>query len=99
MTLQRLLKISKLRKYGVRGVDLKLFESFLDDRKQFIAYSNNNTSFEKITCGVPQGSVLGHLLLLIYINDLSQASNKLESIIFADDTNPSYSHHQIKILF
>ena len=91
--------ISKLKKYGVRGVNLKLLESFLDDCKQFIAYSNNNTSFEKIACGVPQGSVLGPLLLLIYVNDLSQASNRLDSIIFGDDTNLSYSHHQIKILF
>ena len=52
-----------------------------------------------MTCGVPQGSILGPLLFLIYINDLCEASNILDPIMFADDTNLFYSHHQIKFLF
>ena len=92
--------ISKLKNYdGVKGNNLKWFESYLNNRKQFIGYKNKYTSFESITCGVPLGSILGHILFLIYINDLSQASNILDPIMFADDTNLFYSHHRIKIIF
>ena len=52
-----------------------------------------------MTCGVPQGSILGPLLFLIYINDLREASNIADPIMFADDTNLFYSYHQIKVLF
>ena len=91
--------ISKLRNYGIRGHNLQWFESYLNNRKQFITYNNNNTSFKEITCGVPQGSILGPLLFLIYVNDLSQASQILDPIMFADDTNLFYSHSEIKTLF
>ena len=64
-----------------------------------LKYDIKYTSFEKITCGVPQGSILGPLLFLIYVNDLNQVSNILDPIMFADDTNFFYSHHQIKTLF
>ena len=98
-TVYHKIMISKIKNYGVRGVNLKLFESYLDNRKQFITYNNNNTSLEKITCGVPQGSILGPLLFLIYVNDLSQASNMSDPIMFTDDVNLFYCHYQIKILF
>ena len=91
--------ISKLKNYGVTGNNLKWFESYLNNRKQFIAYNNNHTCFETITCGAPQGSIHGPLLFPIYVNDLNQASNILDSIMFADDTNLFYSHHQIKTFF
>ena len=63
-----------------------------------IAY-NKYTSFETITCGVSQGSILGPLSFLIYVNKLNQVSNILDTILFADDTIFFYSHHQIKTLF
>ena len=59
----------------------------------------NNTSLENITCSVPQGSILGPLLFLIYVNNLNQALNILDPIIFEDDTNLFYCHHQINIIF
>ena len=98
-TVDHKILISKLKNYGVRGNNLKWFESYLNNRKQFIAYNNKYTSFEIITCGVTQGSILGPLSFLIYVNDLSQVSNILDPTMFAADTNFFYSHHQIKILF
>ena len=98
-TVDHKILILKLKNYGVRGNNLKWFESYLNNRKQFIAYNSKYTSFETITCGVPQGSILETLLFLIYVNNLNQVSNILDPIMFADDTNFFYSHYQIKTLF
>ena len=76
--------ISKLKNNGIRGVNLYWFESYLFNRKQFIAYNSDNSSF---ACGVPQGSILEPLLFLFYVNGLSQGSNILDPKVFADDTN------------
>ena len=60
--------------------------------KQFVQYNGYNSSSLDITCGVPQGSILGPLLFLVYINDVCNVSKVLELILFADDTNIFYSH-------
>ena len=73
--------------YGVRGCALEWFRSYLSDRKQYVSINGNNSNSLLITCGVPQGSVQGPLLFLIYINDLPNASKKLNFYLFADDTN------------
>ena len=78
--------ISKLHFYGVRGCALDWFKSYLYNRKQFVSYKDHNSSTRSVECGVPQGSVLGPLLFIIYTNDLPNAIHKSNAILFADDT-------------
>ena len=79
--------ISKLEHYGVRGCALQWFKSYLSDRSQFVSINGSESYLLKVTCGVPQGSVLGPILFLIYINDLPNVTERLQFYLFADDTN------------
>ena len=84
--------LNKLYHYGVRGIPHDLLKSYLSDRKQYVQLQNKKSSELAVTCGVPQGSVLGPLLFLLYINDLpdcTQSSTKM----FADDTVVIYQGH------
>ena len=90
--------ITKLQHYGIRGVALEWFKNYLTNRDQVVKFNNSVSSREKITCGVPQGSVLGPLLFLIYMNDIHKCSEILSFILFADDTNVFYSDTNVKSL-
>ena len=79
--------IRKMCNYGIRGVCLDWFKNYLSDRKQYVLYNGVKSSERIISCGVPQGSILGPLLFLIYINDLANVSEKLFTILYADDSN------------
>ena len=79
--------INKLEYYGIRGNVLNWLKSYLENRKQYVHYSGYDSDKKTVTHGVPQGSILGPLLFILYINDFSRSSDLLFSILFADDTS------------
>ena len=81
--------------YGFRGVALDWFKSYLSNRKQFVRYQMQDSDHKIINCDVPQGSILGPLLFMLYINDIVNTTSLLELILFADDTTLLFSHPDI----
>ena len=96
-TVNHSILLSKLEKYGVRGVSLTLFESYLNNRFQYSIINGSKSKIKKITCGVPQGSTLGPLLFLIYVNDMHLVS-QLNLNLFADDAYFSFSNSSPQLL-
>ena len=91
--------LEKLKAYGIQSENLEWFRSYLSNRKQFILYDDFKTEVKIVKCGVPQGSILGPLLFLIFVNDLSNSTKVLDPVLFADDTNLFCSDNNIRTLF
>ena len=90
--------LKKLDHYGIRGNALNLFRSYLKNRKQYTMIESNKSKTSNISCGVPQGSVLGPLLFLLFINDLPNCCPSGKIRIFADDTNVFFHSKNIEDL-
>ena len=86
-TLDHKILISKLQYYGIQGVALNWFKNYLEDRKQYVEVNGHKSSLLPLNTGVPQGSILGPLLFLIYMNDIPNSSNYFNFLLFADDTS------------
>ena len=92
-TISHNILLHKLDHYGIRGVCKDRFASYLSNRKQYTTINDHTSSLLNITTGVPQGSILGPILLLIYINDICYISN-LKLLCFADDTTAFQSNYR-----
>ena len=89
----------KLEHYGVRSVPLIWFKNYLTNRRQFTSINGTKSNTLPLTCGVPQGSILGPLLFLIYANDVINTTKLLRFILYADDTNILFSHKNETTLY
>ena len=97
-TVNHQILLSKLKHYGLRDKSLEWFTSYLSNRSQQVSVNGELSQSNQVTCGVPQGSILGPLLFLIYINDMHKAIKHSSVYHFADDTNLLYSHKNPKTL-
>ena len=98
-TIDHNILLQKLNYYGIRGTAQQWIGSYLSGRVQYVEYNGVKSQLNRMTCGVPQGSVLGPLLFIIYMNDLHFALTHSSGILFADDTTIHYTNDNITDLF
>ena len=98
-TIDHEILLSKLELYGFKGASLNLFRDYLSDRTQVTVINNVKSETSRIRCGVPQGSILGPLLFLLYINDLPNCNLLADVRMYADDTNLTFASSDPEELF
>ncbi len=101
-TVDHSILLNKLHAYGIRGNILNWFASYLSERSQYVIYDGSKSEVHSVKCGVPQGSILGPLLFIIYMNDICNVSKVLFTLLYADDTcvimQDKNIHNLIRIL-
>ena len=91
-TIDHQILLRKLQCYGIRGIACDWFKRNLENRVQYVSYNTKHSDYMKIMCGVPQGSILGPLLFILYINDIVKISTVLNPVLFADDICLFHAH-------
>ena len=86
-TLDHNILLNKLKYYGDTNTELSWFQSYLTERSQYVEINGITSNILTISTGVPQGSILGPLLFLIYMNDIPEVSTLFKYIVYADDTS------------
>ena len=94
-TLDHDILLNKLNHCGIRGHANALIKDYLTSRVQYVSFNGQNYNLQSVKCGVPQGSILGPLLFLIYINDIPVSSKLASFILFADDTSLLFESNSI----
>ena len=98
-TVDHKLLLTKMEHYVIRGNALLWFTSHLSDRTQYVSLNHTNSQTLPVTCGVFQGSILGLLLFILFINGIVSAYKIAEFIMFADDTNLFFKQKQLGVLY
>ena len=97
-TVDHTILLSKLKAFGVTGVTYNWFNSYLDDRKQKCFVNGCLSDSKPLLCGIPQGTILGPLLFLLYINDLPNCLSISQPRMYADDTHLTFASNDVTIL-
>ena len=97
-TIKHDILLDKMAHYGIRGLVLEWFKNYLSNRKQFVDYNSHTSELKSISSGMPQGSILGPLGFIIYVNDIPNSVPELSLILYADDTSAFTSHKDISEL-
>ena len=95
-TVDHIVLIQKMESLGIHGVELQWFKDYLSNRQQVVIYDNHRSDNYAVSHGVPQGSILGPVMFLIYIDDLSKVLKHSNIVMYADDTVLYFSHGNIK---
>ena len=98
-TLSHTILLNKLSYYGFRGIASDWITNYLTSRKQFVSYNDYDSYVSDVNTGVPQSSILGPLLFLLYTNDICNVSTNLQFIRFADDSNLFTSGSSLEDVF